>query len=38
MRDNSELRRLRSDDIRDVEVINNPGTGAGKDAQERMKS
>ena len=25
MRDDSELRRLRSDDIRDVEVINNPG-------------
>jgi hypothetical protein len=25
MRDDTELRRLRSDDIRDVEVINNPG-------------
>jgi len=25
MRDDSELQRLRSDDIRDVEVINNPG-------------
>ena len=25
MRDDSELRRLRSEDIRDVEVINNPG-------------
>jgi hypothetical protein len=25
MRDDSELKRLRSDDIRDVEVINNPG-------------
>ena len=26
MRDNSELKRLRSEEIRDVEVINNPGT------------
>ena len=25
MRDDSELKRLRSEDIRDVEVINNPG-------------
>ena len=25
MRDNSELKRLRSEEIRDVEVINNPG-------------
>ncbi|MBQ7204574.1 MAG: hypothetical protein IJS04_01905, partial [Muribaculaceae bacterium] len=26
LRDESELKRLRSEDIRDVEVINNPGT------------
>ena len=25
IRDNSELKRLRSEEIRDVEVINNPG-------------
>ena len=33
MRDDSELKRLRSEDIRDVEVINNPG--AQYDAQVR---
>ena len=33
MRDDSELKRLRSEDIRDVEVINNPG--AQYDAQIR---
>ena len=33
MRDNSELKRLRSEEIRDVEVINNPG--AQYDAQVR---
>ena len=33
MRDDSELKRLRSEDIRDVEVINNPG--AKYDAQVR---
>ena len=33
MRDDSELKRLRSEDIRDVEVINNPG--ARYDAQVR---
>ena len=36
MRDNSELKRLRSEEIRDVEVINNPG--AQYDAQARMGS
>jgi len=33
MRDVSELKRLRSEDIRDMEVINNPG--AQYDAQEK---
>ena len=33
MRDDSELKRLRSEDIRDVEVVNNPG--ARYDAQVR---
>ena len=38
MRDDTELRRLRSEDIRDVEVINNPGAQYDATVRRRVRS